>query len=493
MKRQNRKTLLSMILALSMILSIITALPISAGAETKSGKCGANLTWSLTDDGTLTISGTGRMDDYEQNKSPWYSFHTTIIKAILKDGVTSIGNLAFDDCILLKSVTLPNTLKSIGVGSFWACTNLSNINIPNSVESIGKEAFYECEALTSVSLPKYITSISVGMFDKCKSLAKITIPSGVTTISERGFLECKTLSNITIPKSVLSIGTAAFTWCDNIQNIYYESNQNDWDSISISKSGNYVGGLVNNNEEAISKATIHYNTPMDAPTITPTPNTVTPPPVTITPVPEPITPDITTAPIITPTPITVTPTPDNDDNNNNSNNIGGTTTIINNNTTNTIVTNNTATNNTVTNNTTTNNNITNNTSITNNITNNVSLVLYIGKTTASVGGESVENDVAPIVRNDRTMLPARFVAEQLGAKVDWNQDLKQVIITKGDKLITIPIGSDKAYINGEAQALDSPAFVESDRTYTPVRFIAENLDADVQWNGNDQSVTITEK
>ena len=66
-------------------------------------------------------------------------------------------------------------------------------------------------------------------------------------------------------------------------------------------------------------------------------------------------------------------------------------------------------------------------------------------------------------------------------------------ITKGDKVIVITIGSDTAYVNGSPYTLDSPAFVENDRTYTPVRFIAENLDADVGWDQAEQQVTITPK
>lgn len=120
-------------------------------------------------------------------------------------------------------------------------------------------------------------------------------------------------------------------------------------------------------------------------------------------------------------------------------------------------------------------------------------MLYIGKTSASVFGQSVENDVAPVVRNDRTMLPARFVAENLGASVAWDQAAQQVTITKGNTVIVITIGSTVAYVNGQAQTLDSPAFIENDRTYTPVRFIAENLNADVGWDQAAQQVTITPK
>lgn len=124
------------------------------------------------------------------------------------------------------------------------------------------------------------------------------------------------------------------------------------------------------------------------------------------------------------------------------------------------------------------------------------IVLTIGKTDASVFGEKMTNDVAPLIRNDRTMLPARFVAENLGAAVKWNEESREVLITGkktdgSDITIKIYIDSDTAYVNNEKITLDSPAFIENDRTYTPVRFIAEQLGARVEWNESEQKVIIT--
>ena len=91
------------------------------------------------------------------------------------------------------------------------------------------------------------------------------------------------------------------------------------------------------------------------------------------------------------------------------------------------------------------------------------------------------------------MLPSRFVAESLGAKVEWLGGEQKVVITKDDMKIEILIGSDTAYVNGEAVKLLQPAFVENDRTFTPIRFISEQLGADVDWNGETGEVTITKK
>ena len=125
------------------------------------------------------------------------------------------------------------------------------------------------------------------------------------------------------------------------------------------------------------------------------------------------------------------------------------------------------------------------------------IILTIGKKDASVFGKIKTNDVAPKIVNDRTMLPARFVAESLGAVVEWNGDKQLVTITcknlktNEDVTILITIGAEYAVVNGENVKLDSPTFVENDRTYTPIRFISEHLGASVEWNEKEQQVIIT--
>ncbi len=123
------------------------------------------------------------------------------------------------------------------------------------------------------------------------------------------------------------------------------------------------------------------------------------------------------------------------------------------------------------------------------------IVLTIDEHNALVYGTTKTNDVAPKVVNDRTMLPARFIAENLGATVEWDGEKQLVTITgknekQEDVTILITIGSDYAKVNGEDVKLDSPAFVENDRTYTPIPFISENLGATVEWNETEQTVTI---
>ncbi len=118
------------------------------------------------------------------------------------------------------------------------------------------------------------------------------------------------------------------------------------------------------------------------------------------------------------------------------------------------------------------------------------IILKIGERKASVFGNEAYSDVAPIIVNDRTMLPAGFVAENLGAEVLWDESERKVTIIKKSKKIELFIDSDVAYVNGKKIIIDSPAFIQKNRTYAPVRFIVENLDADVSWDGSKAQVTI---
>ena len=138
------------ILSAGLILCILTgllfALPIAASAV-ESGTCGDNLTWTLDDNGTLTISGTGKMYDYY---SPWSNATTSVKTVVIQNGVTSIGSEAFYGCGSLTSVTIQNGVTSIGESAFYRCNGLTSITIPGSVTSIGSWAFDWCESLTDV-------------------------------------------------------------------------------------------------------------------------------------------------------------------------------------------------------------------------------------------------------------------------------------------------------------------------------------------------------
>ena len=177
-----------------------------------------NLTWKLYEDGTLTISGTGAMKnyDYNDNPSPVYN-NSNVKKVVIEDGVTSIGNSAFNECISLTSITIPDSVTSIGTYAFSGCRSLTSITIPDSVTSIGAYAFQSCSSLTSITIPDSVTSIGASAFNSCSGLTSITIPDSVTSIGNFAFSYCISLTSITIPDSVTSIGSYAFYNCKNLR------------------------------------------------------------------------------------------------------------------------------------------------------------------------------------------------------------------------------------------------------------------------------------
>ena len=177
-----------------------------------------NLTWKLYEDGTLNISGTGAMKDYDNDPSPACR-NSNVKKVVIEDGVTSIGNKAFDSCSSLTSITIPNSVTNIGAAAFDSCGSLTSITIPGSVTSIGTVAFYNCSGLTSVTIPDSVTNIGAAAFDSCGSLTSIVIPNSVTSIESYAFSACSSLTSITIPDSVTSIGNNAFDSCSSLTSI----------------------------------------------------------------------------------------------------------------------------------------------------------------------------------------------------------------------------------------------------------------------------------
>ena len=193
-----------------------------------------NLTWKLDADGTLTISGTGAMKNYNyyNNPSPASQKKGSVKKVVIKDGVTSIGNSAFDSCSNLTSITIPDSVTSIGNHAFYACSSLPSITIPDNVTRIGDYAFYACSSLPSITIPDSVTRIGDYAFYDCSSLPSITIPDDVTSIGNCAFESCSNLTSIVIPNSVTSIGYGAFKNCKSLTSIKIPS--------SVTSIGNFA-------------------------------------------------------------------------------------------------------------------------------------------------------------------------------------------------------------------------------------------------------------
>ena len=199
-------------------------LEISASAETTTEPqvwIEDNLTWTLTADGTLTISGTGAMKDYNaaENLSPAY-MNSDVKKVVIKDGVTSIGELAFYKCSSLTNITIPDSVTCIEYAAFHGCSSLSSITIPNSVTSIGIYAFVVCSSLTSITIPDGVTSIGYGAFSDCSSLKTISL-SCKSSLKKSDFGEQADLVSYTNQHTLTKTEAKAATCTENGNKEYW--------------------------------------------------------------------------------------------------------------------------------------------------------------------------------------------------------------------------------------------------------------------------------
>lgn len=247
--------LLSMVIAFSVLMMNVSA------AVTASGTCGRygnNLTWRL-ENGVLTVSGQGEMmTPYEDGNGsmPWrnYDNGTVILQdlrseiqsVVIGNGVTSIGNDAFQDCSNLEYVTIANSVESIGDWSFDRCTSLSSVSVGSGshLTSIGKFAFSDA-AFESILFPSGLTSIGQGAFSHNERLRTLTLPDSLEYIPNSMCAYCTNLNQVTIsgtarcrsigtnaffstgltsffvPSAVQSIGVEAFAFCYSLQSVNF--------------------------------------------------------------------------------------------------------------------------------------------------------------------------------------------------------------------------------------------------------------------------------
>lgn len=180
------------------------------------------VTWSF-DNGTLTISGTGAMEDYLYKTAPWFSsdvFNESDIKSIvIEDGINYIGKCSFMNLTEVGNIELPDSLCEIGVNSFAGCSALSNLQLPSGLSKISSGAFSDCTSLTEVKLPDSVTTIEMACFQNCTALTKCVLSSGITRIPSYAFDSCKALTGITIPDGVVEIEPSAFSFCESLKSI----------------------------------------------------------------------------------------------------------------------------------------------------------------------------------------------------------------------------------------------------------------------------------
>jgi hypothetical protein len=143
----------------------------------------------------------------------------TLTGITIPNGVTSIGNSAFNSCTSLASVNIPDSVTSIGTNVFASCNKLASVTIGNGVTNIGSSAFSSCSNLASVNIPNGVKSIERNTFDSCGSLVNIIIPNSVKNIDGSAFNSCSSLASVIIPDSVTSIGAWAFRNCGSLASV----------------------------------------------------------------------------------------------------------------------------------------------------------------------------------------------------------------------------------------------------------------------------------
>ena len=180
-----------------------------SSSPVEEGTCGDDLTWKLSNNGTLTIAGVGMMT----NPDVLAPLHLRVKKLVVKDGVTSISASAFRTYTHLTSVKLPDSVAYIGNQAFKFCVELSSITLPSSTKSVRIETFCRCSKLASVTLPYGVTMIESRAFANCTALESIQFPVSLSQIGAWAFSNCEKLSSVKIPESVTSISNGAFSGC----------------------------------------------------------------------------------------------------------------------------------------------------------------------------------------------------------------------------------------------------------------------------------------
>lgn len=154
----------------------------------------------MSKDGTVLVRGINARND----------------GVVIPDGVTTIGETAFERWASLANVDVPDGVTNIGRSAFAVCVSLESVTLPDSLTTIGPLAFEDCGSLTSIEVPDGVTTISEAAFCGCRSLADVTLPNSLTTIDEMTFMGCTSLTSIEIPRGVTEIGNLAFFGCTGL-------------------------------------------------------------------------------------------------------------------------------------------------------------------------------------------------------------------------------------------------------------------------------------
>ncbi len=212
------------VVLMTMLLVFSIAPFVLHAAAADSGTCGNNITWTLDDHGTLTISGTGEMED----SFPWAKYKETIQRVVIEEGVTTIAALAFSHYPSLSEVDIPASVTEIG-HPFSGCTSLTEIHVAEGNASLMSDengCIYNKEQTVLIQypcgrkdgtylIPDGVTTISQFAFYDCPTIQTVTFPDSLTIIEPSAFYHCVSLAEVFIPAGLTSIGPNAFAICGN--------------------------------------------------------------------------------------------------------------------------------------------------------------------------------------------------------------------------------------------------------------------------------------
>ena len=187
-----------------------------------SGNCGAeadgsNITWVLTTDGTMILSGTGAVAAYDDRDRPWYDYRYQILRLEVKKGITSVGGFRY--CFTLQEVSLPEGLISLDEFAFMDCQKLQEIRLPKSLKTLGRGTFAGCHALPEIELPEDLETVGEGALMNCLSLTSVVIPASVTEMGDRPFSGDWALKTVEIKGNVPRLSNYSFHECDALQEV----------------------------------------------------------------------------------------------------------------------------------------------------------------------------------------------------------------------------------------------------------------------------------
>lgn len=209
------------LLYLFMCVCLCVMATVAVSAEIYSGECGEAVTWMLdTESGEIVISGSGDMTDFaSRSDTPWYEHRTYIKKVTVANGVTSVGDYAFDWVYKnLSEVVLADSVKTVNYSAFSELTSLTDVDLGQGIESIGNYSFQHT-SIEKLSVPASAKIIGSCAFRGCSNLADLAFAEGIEIIDDFAFDSCTSLKTVTIPDSVTELVHGAFCGCTSLEEV----------------------------------------------------------------------------------------------------------------------------------------------------------------------------------------------------------------------------------------------------------------------------------